>query len=115
MIEKLACMPSPERRGRRNEEAPNIELAEELCRREDAEGIEEIVEGLTDTDKAVANDCIKVLYEIGVRKPELVSEYAEEFLTLLQPRNNRLVCGLRVDVSFVGACRHSGACSGGYI
>jgi len=86
-IEKLACKLG------RNDEVPNIELAELLCKNEDAGGIKEIVDGLKDTDKAVANDCIKVLYEIGARKPALISTYADDLLALLHSRNNRLVWG----------------------
>ena len=87
MIEKLAC-----KLGRKDEE-PNIELAELLCRNKDADGIREIIDGLKGTERAVANDCIKVLYEIGERKPELISAYADDFLALLTSRNNRLVWG----------------------
>jgi len=87
MIEKLAC------RLGRNDEIPNIELAELLCHNEDVMGINEIVRGLESKDKAIANDCIKVLYEIGKKKPHLISEYANVFLTLLFSRNNRLVWG----------------------
>ena len=87
MIEKLACKLG------RNDEVPNIELAEALCAAEDAEGIGEIAEGLTSKDKAVANDCIKVLYEIGVRKPRLIAAQVDDFLSLLTSRNNRLVWG----------------------
>lgn len=87
MIEKLACMLG------RNDEAPNIELAEELCRDNDIAGIEEIIGGLAGCDKAIANDCIKVLYEIGGRKPELIVGYANEFISLLCSKNNRLAWG----------------------
>jgi len=87
MIEKLACQLG------RNDEIPNIELAELLCQNEDVKGIREIVDGLKGKDKAIANDCIKVLYEIGERKPYLISEYAEDFLSLLCSRNNRLIWG----------------------
>lgn len=74
-------------------EEPNIALAVALCGTQDAAAIGKIVDGLQSKDTAVANDCIKVLYEIGYRKPELVSEYAEHFLRLLHSRNNRLVWG----------------------
>ena len=87
MLEKLACKLG------RNDEVPNIELAEELCRTEEATGIVEIVGGLKGADKAVANDCIKVLYEIGERKPVLIAGYANDFISLLHSRNNRLVWG----------------------
>ena len=43
----------------RNDEVPNIELAEELCRNNDAARIMEIVDGLVGADKAVSNDCKK--------------------------------------------------------
>jgi len=87
MIEKLACKLG------RNDERPNIELAEYLCQYKDTAGIREIVDGLTDKDKAVANDCIKVLYEIGGRNPELICEYANVFIFCLYSKNNRLVWG----------------------
>ena len=87
MIEKLAC------KLRRNDEAPNVGLAEELYKGNDAAGVKEIVDGFTGADKAVANDCIKVLYEIGERKPELIAGYADEFISCLHSKNNRLVWG----------------------
>ncbi|MCL1983271.1 MAG: hypothetical protein FWG53_09350 [Clostridiales bacterium] len=87
MLEKLAC-----RLGRKDEQ-PNIELALELCNSEDAAGIKEIRDGLMGNDAATANDCIKVLYEIGYRKPHLIAGYAEDFVSLLASKNNRLVWG----------------------
>ena len=87
MIEKLA------RKLGRNDEAPNIELAEYLCASRDREGIKEIVDGLKGKDKAVANDCVKVLYEIGERAPELVADFADVFISGLESGNNRLVWG----------------------
>ena len=95
MLERLACKLG------RNDEVPNIELAELLCRNEDTDGIKEIVSGLDNKDKAVANDCIKVLYEIGARKPSLISAYADDFLMLLNSRNNRLVWGGMTALAFI--------------
>jgi hypothetical protein len=87
MIEKLACKLG------RSDEQPNIELAQILCDSEDKAGIEEIAAGLLSKDPAVANDCIKVLYEIGYRKPRLIARYACDFISLLTSKNNRLVWG----------------------
>ena len=87
MIEKLASQ-----LGRKDEE-PNIQLAQELMKDNNAFAIEEIVSGVMGKDKAIANDCIKVLYEIGEEKPDLISPYANEFLDLLHSKNNRLVWG----------------------
>jgi hypothetical protein len=87
VIERLAC------RLGRNDEEPNIELAEYLCNNGDTIGIKEIVEGFKSADKAVANDCIKVLYEIGERNPALICDYADDFISGLYSKNNRLVWG----------------------
>jgi len=95
MIEKLAC-----KLGHRDEQ-PNIELAIELCEQEDQNGIEEIVSVLKGKDKAVINDCIKVLYEIGYRKPELIAKYADVFLSHLLSKNNRLAWGSMIALGTV--------------
>ena len=87
MLEKLACKLG------RNDEGPNIELAEELCRNNDTAGIFEIVGGFAGGDKNIAGDCVKVLYEIGERKPELIAGYADEFIARLRSKNNRLAWG----------------------
>ncbi len=87
MLEKLACS-----LGRKDEE-PNIELAESLCENNDKSGIKEIVDGMNGSDKAITNDCIKVLYEIGYRKQVLIADYVNDFISHLQSKNNRLVWG----------------------
>jgi len=95
MIDKLAFSLG------HNDEIPNIELAILLCETEDKKGIEEVVNGLNSKNKAISNDCIKVLYEIGERKPELISDYAEEFIGLLHSKNNRLAWGSMTALVFV--------------
>ena len=77
----------------RNDEEPNIELAIELCETNNIKGIKEIVQGLKSKDKAIANDCIKVLYEIGSRNPKLIAGYTNDFISLLLSKNNRLAWG----------------------
>ena len=77
----------------RNDEVPNQELAAELADREDQEAIQELVDNLTNKNKAIRSDCIKVLYEIGALKPQLIADYVDEFVDLLSSRDNRLVWG----------------------
>jgi len=77
----------------RNDEVPNIELAHKLANEENYTGIEEIIGNLTCKDKKIQYDCIKVAYEIGQVKPELISKYVLTFIELLKSRNNRLVWG----------------------
>lgn len=82
----------------RKDEEPNINLAIQLCETEDRDGIREIVSGLKEKNQ-IANNCIKVLYEIGERKPSLIADYADNFLNLLNSKNNRLVWGSMVALS----------------
>lgn len=77
----------------RNDEAPNIELAQQLASIENIAGIEEIIANLSNKDVKIQSDCIKVAYEIGQIKPQLISKYAITFIQLLHRRNNRLVWG----------------------
>lgn len=97
MIEKLAYSI-----GRKDEE-PNVDLALELIQTNDYNGIQKIVDGLSNTTEQIANDCIKVLYEIGERKPELISKYVDTFIRLLKSRNNRLVWGAMMALSKIAS------------
>lgn len=99
MIEKLAC------RLGRNDEEPNIEIAIMLCEKSDTAGILEIVEGLKGNNKAIANDCIKVLYEIGSRRPELIADYVSDFISLLLAKNNRLAWGSMTALAAITALK----------
>lgn len=74
-------------------EKPNQALAKKLAENNDREGIREIVDGLNHKEKNVQSDCIKVLYETGYLKPELIAEYAEKYISLLHSKNNRMVWG----------------------
>ena len=76
----------------RKDEEANISLAIELCDTENRDDIREVVKGLN-AKKQIANDCIKVLYEVGERKPSLIADYAHDFIGLLNSKNNRLVWG----------------------
>jgi hypothetical protein len=100
MIDRLACKLG------RNDEKPNIELAEYLCQHNDTNGIKEIVCGFKSKDKAVASDCIKVLYEIGARNPVLICDYADDFLSGLNSKNNRLVWGSMAALAKISEIAH---------
>jgi hypothetical protein len=87
MLEKLAYSLG------RNDEEPNVELAKKLAENKNKKGIKEIVDGLNNPKEQIANDCIKVLYEIAEISPDLIAEYAGNFIQLLKSRNNRIVWG----------------------
>lgn len=94
MIEKLSSS-----LGLRGEEA-NIQCAVELVEAEDMEGIREIADALFG-DKKRAHDCIKVMYEIGYRKPELIVGYVDQFIVLLSKSDNRMVWGAMCAISTI--------------
>jgi len=87
----------------RTDEVPNQELARELAEQKNREGIAEIAENLWNKEKAVQCDCIKVLYEVGYVDPELIVEYANDFVQLLNTRSNRLVWGSMIALATIAS------------
>lgn len=77
----------------RNDEAPNIELAERIASRKDAAAVAELAALLRHKSKEIQSDAVKTLYETGERAPELITPHVEVFLELLESKNNRLVWG----------------------
>ena len=77
----------------RRDELPNQELAKQIATKKDKKAVQELIENLNNKSKDIQNDCIKVLYEIGEINPSLVSDYAKEFIALLNNKNNRLQWG----------------------
>ncbi|MCL1913904.1 MAG: hypothetical protein FWG10_08530 [Eubacteriaceae bacterium] len=100
MLEKLASSLG------RKDELPNIELAQFLFQNRDVDGIVQIVEGFKGNSKTIAGDCIKVLYEIGERDPDLISNYAKVFIEGLMSKYNRLVWGSMAALSKIVGIAH---------
>ena len=89
----------------RNDERPNVELAEALVAKPDKKAIALLADALSSGTVAVQNDAIKVLYEIGERAPELVAPHAETFLALLKSKNNRNVWGAMSAIDTIAGVR----------
>lgn len=85
----------------RRDEVPNQELAKDLAATKDRKGIREISENLWSENQNAQSDCLKVLYEIGYLDPVLISDYTEDFLKLLNSKNNRLIWGSMIALSTV--------------
>ena len=77
----------------RRDEVPNQELARRIVSDRDAAAVQELVANLNHKNKAIQSDCIKVLYEIGEGKPEMIAKYYRVFGQLLESKHNRLVWG----------------------
>ena len=77
----------------RRDEKPNIALAEQLASTGDPNSVALLVEQLHGKSRAIAHDCIKVLYELGARRPDLIAPYVAAFVKTIQDGDNRLVWG----------------------
>jgi len=82
-------------------DVPNKVLAKELIEKNDNSGINTIIDNLKNKNKSIQSDCVKVLYEIGYIKPDLISGYVNIFVKLLKNRNNRLVWGGMIALSTI--------------
>jgi hypothetical protein len=83
----------------RSDELPNQELARDLALRGDSTGIREIVASVRSSNRSIAGDCIKVLYEVGYIEPRLIAPHTELFIELLESGHNRLVWGAMIALS----------------
>lgn len=85
----------------RRDETPNIALAQQIADQEDKIAIKELV-ALTDHKRmAIKYDAIKVLYEVGVCKPQLITGYNDQFLALLNHKDNRIQWGAMTALSII--------------
>lgn len=89
----------------RRDEVPNQELAKEIVAKADKGAVQVLVENLTNKSKAIQNDCIKVLYEIGERKPDMIAGYSANFLPLLDHKNNRLQWGAMTALNYISTIK----------
>lgn len=85
----------------RNDEILNQELAKQIVTKNDKAAIKELVENLKNKKKDIQHDCIKVLYEIGGRKPGLIAGYAKDFIALLDSKNNRMQWGAMTAINTI--------------
>lgn len=82
-------------------EVPNKELAIKLIRTKNRAGIREIAANIWHQDKRIQANCLKVLSEIGMREPKLVTFCVDDMFPMLASRNNRLVWGAMQVISAV--------------
>lgn len=83
----------------RRDEIPNQALARELVGTQNKADIAEIAQNLWHKEKNIQSDCLKVLYEMGYLRPDLIADYYLDYLKLLQSKNNRLVWGAMIALS----------------
>lgn len=84
-----------------NNETPNQQLAVEIATIKDTKAIAELFECLTQKNKALASDAIKVIYETALLNPTLISPYIPELLHSLRSKNNRIQWGAMIALDYV--------------
>ena len=84
-----------------NDELSNKERARLIAESNDKKEIKELVARLSYQNRAIQSDSIKVLYEIGYIKPQLLLPYLDLFLDLLSSKNNRMVWGCMIALSCI--------------
>ena len=99
VLNQLACALN------RRDEVPNQQVALRIVGRRDTKAVRELVDQLAAGTKAVRSDCIKVLYEIGKREPELIADYCDEFTALIDGKDNRLAWGAMFALDCIAAVR----------
>lgn len=78
---------------RRKDQHPNIDLAIELVDGWDEDAVTELFALLDAGPKKQRHDALKVLYEIGIRAPELLLPHFDELIDALDTRDNRILWG----------------------
>lgn len=89
----------------RRDEIPNKELANAIVQVNDSKAVKELIENLHHKNKDIQSDCIKVIYEIGTVKPELIADFSTELTTLLGHKNNRLQWGAMTALNTIVAVK----------
>lgn len=78
---------------KRRDEKANVKLAQMLAKKGDNQSINEIVDLLSGSNKALKADAIKILYEVGEIEPKLIQNHTKVFLALLTDSSNRIRWG----------------------
>lgn len=89
----------------RKDELPNQALAKEIVVANNQNAIKELVENLLHKNKNIQSDCIKVLYEVGDSKPQLIAPYLDVFVNLLSHKNNRLQWGAMMALNYISSVK----------
>lgn len=87
----------------RRDEIPNQQLAADIVKRGDRKAVVKLVDALDHKSKAIQGDVIKVLYEIGEKKPGPIAEHCGRFVPMLQSRHGRLVWGAMIALDYIAA------------
>lgn len=99
IVDQLACALG------RADEQPNVDLAIRISKTGNKSHVTELIACLDNKKTAIRSDAIKVLYEIGERKPELITPYVDKFISGLKHKDNRMRWGAMSALSAVSKAK----------
>lgn len=85
----------------KRDEKPNIDLAVKIAKSGNEIQLNELFTILSRKKPALRNDAIKVIYEIGERKPEMICKHVKDFIALLKHKDNRMKWGAMTALSSI--------------
>ena len=89
----------------RNDEQPNVALAEAIVTQKNAPYVRELVDLLNGRDKALKSDALKTLYEVGARAPDMIAPFIAQFKNLLTNTDNRMVWGAMCAIDAIAGAK----------
>ena len=93
----------------RQDDKPNQDLAVAIILSKRNDWVAELVDNLTNKDKNIQSDCLKVLYEIGERgAADMIAPYCTNFGQLLTSKNNRLIWGAMIALDTIAGINPKG-------
>lgn len=104
VLNGIACLQN------RRDNVTNQPQARELVNTGNADGIREVANNLSNNDRNIQSDCIKVPYEVGCISPQLIARCVDDFLKPLTSRNNRTVWGAMLALSTIADIQAARAC-----
>ncbi len=87
----------------RNDEALNLALAAEIAGMGNGEAVVALIACLQNKKATLQSDAIKVLYEIGNLRPDLIAGHTPDFVALLDSKLNRLQWGAMSALNSIAA------------
>ena len=89
----------------RNDEQPNVALAEAIVAQKNTGHVRELVDLLNGRDKALKSDALKTLYEVGERAPDMIAPFIAQFKNLLTNMDNRMVWGAMCAIDAIAGAK----------
>lgn len=80
---------------------PNRRLALKIVESNDVQSVKELIALIKSNQKEIQNDCIKVIYKIGILNPHLIKPYFSDLMEALTSKNIKLQDGAMLAIKTI--------------